>query len=308
MSHTLCSFLQLQRFGSAPLGLVLEGGSDSPLNYIFIQSIAFGSPAFNSGRFKRGDQLVMVGSECLIGMSLLQAKRVLEEAPSVVELVAQRKESAKQSPPLTLKVEEQRGTSSSTSMKTSTPEREGGREDEAKKREEKSREEQLTRSLTVPEEPRRKVSRSISHGDMSGFTTSLGYALASTSLNTSWNVTMPGIRFYAYPFAVIMLTLAALHHFNSPLSQPHILHVLSYFTEPLRSKTTSIDNLRGSVESLGDNALYHHTVEDTTPVEQTRPAEEEFVVELHRDGSHKLGLSIVGGADNPSLQTVHVSV
>ena len=49
----------------------------------------------------KGDQLVMVGEECLIGMSLLQAKQVLERAPVLVELVAQRKEPIKQLPTLT---------------------------------------------------------------------------------------------------------------------------------------------------------------------------------------------------------------
>ena len=81
-----------------------------------------------------------------------------------------------------------------------------------------------------------------------------------------------------------------------------------FFTGTLRSKTTSIDNLHGSVDSLGDSTLYYQTGEDPTLTELNRPSEEEFVVELHRDGSHKLGLSIVGGADNSRLETVHVSV
>ena len=187
---------QLQRFGSAPLGLVLEGGTDSLLQYVFIQSIAFGSPAFNCGQFKRGDQLVMVGSECLIGMSLLQAKRVLEEAPSVVELVVQRKESAKQSPPLPLKAEEHRGATSGVKSPAAS-EREEKTEDDEKRREVTQREEQLAGSLRAPDEPRRKVSRSISHSDVSGstFATSLGYAMASTNLNTSWNVAMSGTAY-----------------------------------------------------------------------------------------------------------------
>lgn len=40
-----------------------------------------------------------------------------------------------------------------------------------------------------------------------------------------------------------------------------------------------------------------------------KPAEELIVVELHREASgHKLGLGIVGGADNPRLPEVHVSI
>lgn len=44
-----------------------------------------------------------------------------------------------------------------------------------------------------------------------------------------------------------------------------------------------------------------------TYVEQpTRPTEEVLVIELQREATHKLGLSIVGGTDNPSLKSVHV--
>ena len=182
--------LQLKRFGTAPLGLVLEGGIDSPLQYIFIKSIAFGSPAFHSGKFKKGDQLVMVGSECLIGMSLLQAKQVLEQAPVVVELVAQRKESVKQSPQLQPKAD-------TSSGKEESKQRRKGRQERTDEsniaHEEDTR---LAKSMAVSEtqrdSSRPKFSRSTSHTDVresGSISTSLAYA---TNLNASLNLPRTG--------------------------------------------------------------------------------------------------------------------
>ena len=77
---------------------MIEGGSDTNLQYVFVKSLVPGSPAFNCGQLKQGDQLVMVGKDCLIGMTQQEAKRVLEQAPESVEIVVQRKKSQKQSP------------------------------------------------------------------------------------------------------------------------------------------------------------------------------------------------------------------
>ena len=178
---------------------MLEGGSDSPLKYIFIKSIAFGSPAFHSGLFARGDQLVMVGDDCLIGMSLLQAKRVLERALGVVEVVAQRKEPVKQSPTLTRKrrsgntssevVPPRGGTTMEEVVKKETIVEEGS--PDVVVREEDRGEEWFSESL-----PPRRVSRSTSHSDIwmdssvAMSSTSLGYAaLSNANLSTSWNIT-----------------------------------------------------------------------------------------------------------------------
>lgn len=195
--------IQLKRFGNAPLGLVLEGGRESSLKYIFIKSIAFGSPAFNSGLFARGDQLVMVGSECLIGMSLLQAKQVLEQAPAVVELVAQRKESVKQSPSLTKKTQTA-DNSSETLKKEKTREVDKGNHDKSGEEDKDKSSEEFTESLPAPRKKlqvggRPQFSRSMSQSDIWAessvpmTSTSLGYAaMGSTNLNTSWNVSMTG--------------------------------------------------------------------------------------------------------------------
>jgi len=77
---------------------MIEGGSDTNLKYVFIKSLILGSPASNSGRLNRGDQLVMIGDVCLIGMNHQDAKRTIEQAPESVEVVVQRKESPRQSP------------------------------------------------------------------------------------------------------------------------------------------------------------------------------------------------------------------
>jgi hypothetical protein len=195
--------------GSAPLGLIVEGGSDSALKYIFIKSIAFGSPAFNSGKFMKGDQLVMVGSECLIGLTLLQANKVLERAPAVVELVAQRKESVKQSPPLALR-SEVRGSKEASGDAIKVAEEVGDEQNENRSLLDISREEEdwMTESLPTPkkeqDDSRPKFRRSTSQSDVwmmdSGTTTSLGYASAMphTSLSTSWNVSRPGLPIHYF--------------------------------------------------------------------------------------------------------------
>lgn len=74
-----------------PLGLNIEGGCNTPLKYIRIKSLSPSSAAFNCGKLRAGDQLVMVGDECLIGLTFRKANLVLRRAPSTVEVIAQRK-------------------------------------------------------------------------------------------------------------------------------------------------------------------------------------------------------------------------
>lgn len=88
----------LHRYGELPLGFTIEGGSDTPLKYVYIQSLSVGSPASNCGLFMRGDQIVMVGDQCIIGKTHQEARKILETTPSSVEIVAQRKQSPKQVP------------------------------------------------------------------------------------------------------------------------------------------------------------------------------------------------------------------
>ena len=86
----------LHRYGGRPLGISIEGGSDTPLKYVYIQSLSIGSPASNCGLLSRGDQIVMLGEECLIGKTHQEAKKLIASAPDSVEIVAQRKQSPKQ--------------------------------------------------------------------------------------------------------------------------------------------------------------------------------------------------------------------
>ena len=77
------------------LGFVLEGGVGSKLNMIHIQSLLSGSPACKCGEFRVGDEIVIVGQECLVGKTLEEANSIIKAAPSKVVVVAQRKVSPK---------------------------------------------------------------------------------------------------------------------------------------------------------------------------------------------------------------------
>ena len=143
-----------------------------------------------------GDQLVMVGKECLIGMSLQQAKLVLEQAPSVVELVAQRKESVnKESPPLQPRTE--------VSQELG---RERETEEDKKQNVIRREEEELTGDQ---DRVQPQFSWSASRTDVygSGTSTSLGY---STNLNTSWNLSMSGLHMHSKTIPLLTRSLLVL--------------------------------------------------------------------------------------------------
>ncbi len=82
---TLC------HYPGSPLGFKVVGGSNTPLQYISIHSLVVGTPAFDCGLFCKGDQLVMVGDTCMIGLTREEATLVLKQAPPVVKVIAQRK-------------------------------------------------------------------------------------------------------------------------------------------------------------------------------------------------------------------------
>lgn len=73
------------------MGIIVEGGSDSPLQNIYISSLKPGTAAFNSGQFQRGDQIIMCGDTCLVGLSNLEAWDVLNKVPNNVEFVLTRR-------------------------------------------------------------------------------------------------------------------------------------------------------------------------------------------------------------------------
>ncbi len=90
--------LQVTSIRGQPLGFEIEGGSDTPLQYTYVKSLIPNSPAEALGAFRAGDQLVMVGEECLIGLTTAEARKVLENSDGQVEIVAQRKPSPQQTP------------------------------------------------------------------------------------------------------------------------------------------------------------------------------------------------------------------
>ena len=91
--------MQLERTGkNVPLGVIIEGGTDTPLQYIFIRALIPKSPAHDCGKFRKGDQIVMVGDDCVVGMTNQEAWRVIELVPSSVEIVAQRKTTPEGTP------------------------------------------------------------------------------------------------------------------------------------------------------------------------------------------------------------------
>lgn len=81
-----------------PMGFEIEGGCDTPLKYTYIKAMIPNTPAWSHGIFRDGDQLVMIGNECLIGLTNAEARQVLENADGELEIVAQRKESPRQTP------------------------------------------------------------------------------------------------------------------------------------------------------------------------------------------------------------------
>lgn len=88
--------VNLECYGNKRLGLEIEGGMDTTLQYIYISHLVPGSPAFECGAFRKGDQLVMVGDECVIGLTNQEAGKIIENASGSFEVVVQRKESPKQ--------------------------------------------------------------------------------------------------------------------------------------------------------------------------------------------------------------------
>lgn len=89
---------QLECYGGENLGLEIEGGMDTPLQYVYIHRLLPGLPALECGAFRDGDQLVMVGEECVIGLTNQEAERVVKQASGSFDIVVQRKASPKQTP------------------------------------------------------------------------------------------------------------------------------------------------------------------------------------------------------------------
>ena len=81
----------LQCNAGCSLGFEIEGGSDTPLQYVYIKSLVYDTPAFNCQKFSEGDQIIMAGDSCFIGLTHSEATNILKNVPAIVEVVAQRK-------------------------------------------------------------------------------------------------------------------------------------------------------------------------------------------------------------------------
>lgn len=64
-----------------------------PQQYVYIHSIQTGSPADECRSLRPGDQLIMCGSECLVGLTWKEAQGVVNAAPERLTVMAQRKRS-----------------------------------------------------------------------------------------------------------------------------------------------------------------------------------------------------------------------
>lgn len=89
LSPCLCP--QINRQGR-PLGIVIQGGSDMPQQYVYIHSIQIGSPADECHALRHGDQLIMCGDKCLVGITWKEAQGIMNAAPERLTVVAQRKQ------------------------------------------------------------------------------------------------------------------------------------------------------------------------------------------------------------------------
>ncbi|XP_025077155.1 multiple PDZ domain protein-like isoform X2 [Pomacea canaliculata] len=71
------------------LGIHIAGGKGSKKGDIgiFVAAITEGGPAFRDGRLKRGDELLMINGQSLVGLTHQEAVDSLRSAPSLVQLV-----------------------------------------------------------------------------------------------------------------------------------------------------------------------------------------------------------------------------
>lgn len=76
------------------LGIVLVGGSDTPLEKHYVNDILPNSSASKSGRVRPGDQLLEANGQALVGKTHTEALTIFRSLPAVVELVVARTKDA----------------------------------------------------------------------------------------------------------------------------------------------------------------------------------------------------------------------
>ena len=91
-THTLSlTHSQLNTSADAPLGLQVEGGSDTHCPYITISSITPGSLGERCNLLRVGDELVEVDDHLMVGSTHKEAVAILEKITKPVTLTVQRR-------------------------------------------------------------------------------------------------------------------------------------------------------------------------------------------------------------------------
>ena len=250
-----------------PLGLVLEGGVDSDLQMIHIQSFIPNSPALQSCLFNVGDQLVMVGQACLVGKTLSEAKHVLDSAPSPVLVVAQRKISPKLP---TARAHETPQISIITASSLSD----------------------IPSNANQPKLDATQPSEQVS-------------IIAASSLpDIPSNANQYEVE-TVQPPEVVLTSATSIDSFPSQLrDEPHDLTVVSSsgLSQSHEGPINKADPIPVLIKTSSESQLPLYPTERSNPV-----SEEILTVKLQRGPGEKYGLKVAGGRDNPALDHVHVS-
>lgn len=69
--------MQIDKKADQPLGIRIEGGSDTVKQCIYVKRLAINSAALKSGRLKKGDQLLDVDGKCMVGITHGEAMNIL---------------------------------------------------------------------------------------------------------------------------------------------------------------------------------------------------------------------------------------
>ena len=274
----------LQLIPGSSLGFEIEGGSDTPLNYVYIRSLVPNSPAFLCGRFREGDQLIMVGDACLIGMTQQDAKQVLDSAPSTVEIVAQRKNLVSEESPQSNASRSQHGNEEASQIVDTG--------DDAWK----------TGTLDSIHELE---------------TDMLGSSVDNLKTRNGGVAENDDILKKAYSVD----NLKTHHHHSDTMKGADSLQEVDILgsLDDLKSDTLGRSRpIAGSIDILvSGSSTEDIKTTSTGKVRRTDPyaerhaqlcPEERMTVELTRGPGEKLGVGIVGGIDHPKLKQIHVSI
>ena len=94
---SLFFYSQLIKPHNGFLGIVLAGGTDTPLGHHFVHDILPNSSASKSGRVRNGDELLQANGQLLTNKTHAEALSIFRSLPAVIELVVARTKSANRS-------------------------------------------------------------------------------------------------------------------------------------------------------------------------------------------------------------------